>query len=149
MGKLVSLVRELDIPSDKFVVVGSAAFVFNGLLGRTPKDIDIVVTPDVWLHLQARPEVVAGQVSGTRPGSHWQFANGLYVDIKPVAWWTPGETPSEIGDPFKCATMMDGLLVNAPQNDLAFKAFRDEQKGGADAKDKRDIAQIVSRLSAC
>lgn len=55
--KLLKELKDLDLPSGKYVVVGSGALGARGI--REPKDFDILVSNSLWLQLSQRHPVVS------------------------------------------------------------------------------------------
>lgn len=146
--EILKAIRNLDIPSDEFVIVGSSAFHFNGLLDRIPKDIDIIVTERQWLRLSAMFICAVGLTGEKRPGSRIRLANGLHFDMKPVASMTPDVALASVTCPFRDASLKDGVLVASPLNDAEVKALQTRPLNRPDliAKDARDVAYVKAKL---
>lgn len=136
-NNLIEAVRELNIPSADFTIVGSLSLRHFGLIGNTPRDIDIVVSEQQWLRLSAFAPVKRVK---NRPCVHLNFASGLYIDIKSPIAHTKEFVPSMIACSMKTRSMINGVNIVDPLNDLAYKNY------GRREKDDEVVRYVLPKL---
>jgi len=124
-NELFESVRKLNLPIGKFILFGSAPIVVRGL--RECRDIDILVTEDVWESYRNKPE---WKLKETPKGSEY-WSHG---DIELWKDWNP--PLQNIEKVIKEADIINGLPFGRLEDVVKRKKIRGQEK------DLKDIELI-------
>jgi hypothetical protein len=123
-------VKSLDLPIEQYTVVGSAAMAARGI--REPKDIDILVTPELyeklketWVVKQVRPD--------------FEVVEKGLVEASPIMVTIANYDP-DIYQVIKNSEIIDGVAFSSIQDVIDFKRAMGREK------DLKDVDLMLKYL---
>lgn len=123
----IEKIKELQLPQSDVVVVGSGALAVRGI--RDSKDVDVMVTPDIWNTL-AQKFIVRRNESDVETiyiGEYVEILNprdSLFGDSRVVP----------IDDIFRDAELIDGIAYISLEHLKQIKLYMGREKDLADVK---------------
>lgn len=122
MTAIAKQIRDLNLPADQFVVIGSGVLDVHGI--RKAADVDLVASPSLWNSLQSSD----GWQRGSLPNGRAKLMHGEVVEAY-GQWeqWSFDELRQD-------ADEIDGILFADLNKVREFKVWRGLEKDMADVQ---------------